>query len=276
MTMECRDVRPLTEAYLSEQLMIETMQAIVAHLARCSACRAEVDGLRRLRAATRAAVAGSADLDARPEFLATLGARVQADAARRGPAARPRRIWLAIAAGLLLTVAAGAGWRQWSITSLTALLEAAVGDHRFCALTFKLAEAPITLEEAARRYDVVNRALEAVEPSADPLSGGPLRVLERHSCVFDGRRFAHIVLRYKGQAVSLLVADAADQGARIWGIGPADDGAAVSLPVTDGFQVAAFRQSRHMVLVVSSLGQDDVADVARAMAGPVTRALAGV
>lgn len=274
--MECREVRPLIEAFVSEQLLVETTQTIVVHLDRCPACRAEVEGLRRLRAAARSAFAGSAALAARPEFLSALGSTLQAQAARPAPVSTSRRRWLAIAASLLLVAGAGAGWRQWSIASLTALLRAAVGDHRFCALTFKLTEAPITLEEAAQRYDVAYRALETVEPSADPLSGGELRILERHACVFHGQRFAHIVLRYRGKAVSLLVAEAADRGAGLWGAGPGGDGTTSALPVTDGFHVAAFRGSRHLVFVVSSLGQDDVQEVARAMTGPVTQALAGI
>ena len=140
----------------------------------------------------------------------------------------------------------------WS-ASLSALMHAAVGDHRFCALTFKLAERPIPLDEAARRYGGVYRRLDTVEPSTDTLSGGPLRIVERHSCVFDGRRFAHIVLRYKDTAVSLLVTDDPRPGVA-W----APDFAMIDehpspLPSADGFHVASFRGPRHVVFVVSSL-----------------------
>ena len=87
--------------------------------------------------------------------------------------------------------------------------------------------------------------------------------------MYDGRRFAHIVLQYKNETVSLLVTD---------DVRPSDGAASVSparLPVTDGFQVASFRGARQVVYVVSSLGQDDVQAVAQAMAGPVSRALSG-
>jgi anti-sigma factor RsiW len=272
MTMECRDVRPLVEAFVTEQLLVETTQAIEAHLDQCAACHAEVNGLRRLRAATQSAFLNAPALRARPEFLAALGARLQAETAPRP--ARMYRTWLALAASLLVAVAAGTGWRQWSVSNLTSLLNDAVGDHRFCAVTFRLLEAPIPLEEAAHRFDVVDRALETVEPSTASLSGGPVRIVERHSCVFNGRRFAHLVLRYKGQTVSLLVTEAADRGAGVWGLGPVDEGTTSAFPVTDGFHVTAFRRSRHVVFFVSSLGQDDVQEVARAMVAHITRALA--
>lgn len=260
--MECREVRQLAEAFVSEQLLVETTHAIVAHLERCPACRAEVAGLRRLRAAGQSAVANASELAPRAEFLASLTARLQDEATRRHP--RPTR-WLAVAAGLLLVVGLGFGVREWSLSNLSALLHAAIGDHRFCALDFKLAEEPISLEEAARRFDPVNRRLESIEPSTTILSGGPLRILERHSCVFEGRRFAHIVLGYQGQAVSLLVTT--DEG--LWTI-PA------GFPVTDGFHATALRGSKHVAFVVSALDEDAVHEVAAAMAEPVARALAGV
>ena len=263
MTMECREVRQLAEAFVSEQLLVETTHAIVAHLERCPACRAEVAGLRRLKAAGRSAFTSTPDLAARPEFISSLAARLQAEATRQRPA--HWMTWLGMAASLFLVLGLVLGVREWSLSNLSTLLHAAVGDHRYCALDFKLAEKPITLEEAARRFDAVNRRLESIEPSTTTLSGGSLRIIERHSCVFEGHRFAHIVLGYQGQAVSLLVTT--DEG--LWTI-PS------SFPVTDGFHTAAIRGPKHVAFVVSALGDDAVQEVAAALAAPVTNALAGV
>jgi hypothetical protein len=276
--MECREVRQLAEAFVSEQLLVETTQAVVAHLERCPACRAEVEGLRRLRAATRSALDGAADLAIDPEFAAALTSRLQAEAARPWSLRSPRRRWMAIAASVVLIAGAGWGLREWSASGLSTLMRAAVGDHRFCALTFKLAEPPIPLQEAARRHGGVYALFETVEPSTATLTGGTLVILERHSCVFDGRRFAHIVLRYRNEMVSLLVTDlVADDvrpGGALWGR-LTMTGTPIELPATDGFQVVAFRGPRHAVFVVSALSHEDVQEVAQAMAGPVSRALAG-
>ena len=82
--MECREARQLAEAFVSEQLLVETTRAIVAHLERCPACRAEVEGLRRARGATRVGVrCGAVDLAPRPEFAASSTSRLQAEAVRR-------------------------------------------------------------------------------------------------------------------------------------------------------------------------------------------------
>ena len=117
------------------------------------------------------------------------------------------------------------------------------GDHRFCALTFKLAERPIPLAEAAQRFGGVHALLAAVEPSTTTLSGGPLRVMERHSCVFEGRRFVHIVLLYKDEPISLLVPTDRDQlSSDIWRVGPPTDGRTAS-PSARGFM--SLRSAAH-------------------------------
>lgn len=273
--MECREVRPLIEAFVSEQLLVETTQAIVAHLERCPGCRAEVDGLRRTREAIRSAVETSVDLSPRAEFLSMLTARLQMEAARGRPARIRRRAWMAIAASLLVVVASAVGLREWSASTLAALLRAAVGDHQFCALTFKLAERPIPLAEAAQRFGGVTALLVGVEPVTTTLSGGPLGVMARHSCVFEGQRFVHIVLRYKDEPVSLLVATDQDQlSGGVWGIGPPTDGT-TAVTVSEGFHVASFRSAGHVVFIVSSLNDHDLHEVATAIGGPVSRALAG-
>src|SRR5262249_7444505 len=121
----------------------------------------------------------------------------------------PRYTWravLAIAATLLLTSGAVFGGRQWlGGTRFAELARAAAGDHQNCAVRFTLKEPPIALEEAAQRFDRAYASLVTFGPSPTRLAQGDLTVLERHACVFDGRRFAHIVLRYRGNLVSVLV-----------------------------------------------------------------------
>ncbi|MBW8868363.1 MAG: hypothetical protein JF610_13725 [Acidobacteria bacterium] len=202
--MECRDVRELTDSFLSEQLLVETTHDILRHLAQCPSCRAEIESRRRLRTALRGAFERSPELRATPEFLESVGRRVRdRQSSRSLRAARwSFRPLMAIAASLLLVSAVAFGGREWLGASL---LHAALGDHQNCAIRFRLKEKPISLEEAAQRFDPAYRSLVAVAPSPARLSGGELTVLERHSCVYDRRRFAHIVLRYRGTLVSVLV-----------------------------------------------------------------------
>ncbi len=131
------------------------------------------------------------------------------------------------------------------------------------------------LEQAAQQYDAAFRSLQTVEPVTTALPGGPLSVVERHSCVWEGVRFAHLVLRYKETLVSVVVAS--DAGAMAsWIPWPQLSHDPADVPSTaEGQQVASCRGAAHTVFVVSSLPAGDVQAVARVMEGPVSRALAG-
>jgi len=257
--MECRDVRELTDSFLSEQLLVETTHDILRHLSQCPSCRAETESRRRLRTALRGAFERSPELRATPEFLASVGRHVRERQSSRSvrAARRSLRPMMAIAATVLLAVAFGG--REWLGTSL---LHAVLGDHQNCAVRFRLKEKPISLEEAAQRFEPAYRSLLAVAPSPARLSNGDLTVLERHSCVYDGRRFAHIVLRYRGSLVSVLVTP--DRLARV-----------PSELAVDGTRVSSFRAGRFAAFVVSSASETETREIAAAVAGPVKNALAG-
>lgn len=268
MTDACRDARQLADAFVSGQLLVETAESIVGHLAGCMACRAEFEARRRLRDGLKEAFERSHALAPRPAFTAALEARLAAEAAAPVDGRRPWRQWGSLAAGMVVAVLLGLVVLRWLTPgTLDALAHLAAGDHQFCALTYKLEEEPISLEEAARS-DPALLALTTVEPAALDLAGHPLAIIERHACAFGGRRFAHLVVSYKGQAVSILVAaDAADDR------GPST---VRGLPSAAGFQMATFHGTSHVVFVVSSLPAGDVQAVARLVEAPVTRALAGV
>jgi anti-sigma factor RsiW len=261
--MECRDIRELADSFISEQLLVETTHDILRHLAQCRSCHAEIESRRRLRTAVRGAFERTPELRAGSEFLASIAQRVRQEESRR----RPRSGWrtaLALAAGIVLVVGAAFGVREWlGVSRFTALARAAAGDHQNCAVRYSLKERPVTLEEAARRFDPGYGALVAVAPSPARITGGELAVLERHACVFDRRRFAHIVLRYRGTLVSVLVTP--DRLGRV----PAE------LLTIDATHVASFRVGRFAAFVVSSVSDAETREIAAAVAGPLAVALNG-
>jgi anti-sigma factor RsiW len=272
--MECRDVREMADSFLAEELLTETNHEILRHLDTCPVCRKDLAARRELRAAVKRAFHNARNLDSSQEFMARLRTTLQ-DAAHKVPARRRIRLqaWWAVAATVLLVVALGLAYRgrDW-ITATGALARAAVGDHLNCALHFRLAEKPITLEEAARRYDVAYRVLESLPPNDVTTVAGTAHVLERHSCVYGGRRFAHVVLDYGGTRVSLLVT-AVDGSARL--ALPDEVLPHVSAGHVDDMSVVSFRTSRHMVFVVGDVAEADLVKLADAVAGPLYRGLAG-
>jgi hypothetical protein len=118
-------------------------------------------------------------------FMADVTARLKAQQQARGRSRTP--IWLALAAVLVVGIALGwAWWRVASSESFEAwakLAAHAAGDHRYCALQHALDEAPISLEEAARRYDPrYAHVREVVERSA-PVREGDIEVVGAHAAL---------------------------------------------------------------------------------------------
>ncbi len=152
----------------------------------------------------------------------------------------------------------------------TELARDAAGDHRDCAVHFRLAEKPIDLEVAGRKYDPVyinltNAVLS--EKGEVPLGA---EFVEAHSCVFEGRRFAHIILRYHGRLVSFLVTEIGDSSEAKASAALASQGAQViTCSQFDGYQVSCFQTARHAVFIVSDLPEGDNLALARAVAPSV-------
>jgi len=274
--MECRDVREMADSFLGDELLTETNHEILRHLASCPACRADLALRRELREGIRRAFQRAPDLAASPEFVARLRTTLQSHV-HQTPARRAVQSWgwWALAASLLLATGLGVAYRgrDW-IAATGAVARAAVGDHKNCALQFRLAEQPISLEDAAQRYGAVYRVLQQLPPDDVATAAGPAHVLERHACVYAGRRFAHIVFEYRGQRVSLLVTDVEARGPlplrgqtvpHVTSAGRIDD-----------MPVASFRMSRQIVFVAGDVAQPDLVKLADAVAAPLSRALAGV
>ena len=289
MSMSCREFRELIDSYLAEELLVETNHKMIRHLEGCGACRAELDDRRRLRARLKSAFSGSPDLHMPPAFVATLAARLRGAAPQPASGWQGLSSWWALAAGVALAAAVvgGGSLRRAAVEPLTRatadrltqavwqLARAAAGDHRDCALHFRLAESPIPLEEAARRFDPAYHALrEAVRATHADRGDVPIDIVEDHACVFEGRRFAHIVLRYRGQLVSVLVTGRDDRPVAAAARG-ASAPAIASLHGVEGFEAATFNAPRYVVFVVSALDARDTVAVARTIVDSMYQHLAG-
>jgi hypothetical protein len=256
--MECRNVRELANSFLAQELLVETNHELVRHLETCPACRADLASRKAVLERLRRAFAGAEELRPRLDFAAEMAARL-----------RPRetlsrrsllKSWSALAAGIFLAVGGGALIRdgRWR-AHIASVARQAAGDHQNCAIRFNLAERPIELAEAARRYGDPYPALATFELPAN--GGTPLTVLERHSCVYAGRRFGHVVLRSEGAVASLLVTD-----------GPAPS--SVILEPTNGAPaVASFPAGRFLAFIVADLDPSKVLRLAERIATPLSRHL---
>lgn len=152
----------------------------------------------------------------------------------------------------------------------TELAKSAVGDHRDCAIKFRLSERPIDLEVAGHKYDPVYINLTKAVLSQQGAAPLDAQFVEAHSCVFEGRRFAHIVLKYHGELVSFLVTDIEPtRGVQPQSVRRSADLQVITCSQFDGYQVSCFETARHAVFIVSELPEGDNLALARALAPPV-------
>ena len=270
--MQCREIRELADSFLSEQLLVETNHEVLRHLDGCAGCRSEMASRKALRAGIQKAFTSAESLRMDDEFRENMVSRLRAIAL---PKTRRQFLgaWRYVAAAAVLASATGAEIFLVSSKASAAARDAA-GDHRDCAILMRLDERPISLEDAATRYDASFRLLENTPADETTTPEGSLRVVRRHSCEFHGRRFAHVILQFRGQLVSLLVTGEDAQTTT-----PASGKGALPrlewLPPINGFRVASFKTPGHIVFLVSSLEKPELDEAAQLLVGPLYRQLAG-
>jgi hypothetical protein len=143
----------------------------------------------------------------------------------------------------------------------------AIGDHRNCALQFRLVRTPVPLEDAARQFDSAYRLLQSSPPDEFSTPDGDGRVIDRHSCAYGGHRFGHVVMRYHGRLVSLLIT--ASNAA-----GPTE--AAEPIPhvigrTPFGLTALAINGVHHAVMLVGDLPPSDLARLSAVVSAPLAQ-----
>jgi hypothetical protein len=307
--VRCQDFRAIADSYLSDELLTETNHDVINHLESCAGCRRELAARRQLRFSLRASFAYADSLQMPDEFAANLRCQLRVLALPQTNYSVPRlAAWLALAACVVLALGLGlrmmqrqpappqkivAGGQPRSKengasgprsspgspdedmvlrATMAEISGDAAGDHRNCAIHFGLTEAPIPLEEAALKYDPAYLNLSDVVSGRLKQLSGDMQVIESHSCVFNGRRFAHIVLREHASLISLLVtdlsrpADSANAGTQALNH---RDQTVMACSQSEGYETACFETARHAIFIVSDLTEGENLSLARLLAPSV-------
>ncbi len=307
--MQCRDFHEIADSYLSDELLVETNHDVIAHLEICADCRRELAARRELRTILRASFNGAEAPQIPNEFVSRLHSQLRAAVTSGAMALSVRaRAWM-IAAGFLVVVTLGvvAFWqrqrpqpvseladqRQPENTAavqpsegqprphriagdadaiLAGMSEVAAGDHRDCAIGHRLPDRPISLEEAARKYDRAYLDLTKTVTSQRDDFNEVIELVMAHACLFKGHWFAHIVIRHRGRLVSLLVTRVEEPN----GSAPPKEkllkdleGQVVACSTAEGYQISCFRTVQHAVFVVSDLEEGENLVLARRLAPAV-------
>lgn len=297
--MDCQEFKRLIDSYLGDELLVETNHDVLRHIENCRDCRDQLAAARNLRERLRDAVHAMPEGQISNTFAAKLTSELQNSALRPSLIERLKTVSgfgglrIAVAGfACVLIVLVGVFFMVKApdrsvavnpnnrIDERNTIIEAnktrladavtvawkelstqAIGDHKNCAVKFNLAEHPISLDEAAKKFGAVNKDIdkavfEAAKTAFDDKPESRIELLEAHSCLYNGRRFVHIVLRRNGKIISVLVTDT-------------DLPAETEAPVTDhtdgALNAAGFSIGRHAFFVVSEMDAADNAQIARAI-----------
>ena len=300
--MQCRDFREVADSYLSNELLVETNHDMIAHLEACAECRRELAARRELRARLRASFASAEKLRIRQRFADRLSKQLRTTATNEVTSLLSRRrVWIAIAACLLLAGAVAliamsplrtkAPAQVGSVAVkpidvppplataavdpdvvLATMSEVAAGDHRDCAINHRLPDRPIDLDEAGVKYDKAYLGLTKAVRLHLGDSNEVTKLVATHACLFKGRWFAHVILRYRGHLASLLVTRLEDSIGLSAKEKPAQvdqHGQVIACSTTAGYQISCFRTARYAVFIVSDLSEGENLALAREMSTSV-------
>jgi hypothetical protein len=133
-----------------------------------------------------------------------------------------------------------------------------------------LPDRPITLEEAARKYDRAYLDLTKAVMSHRDDFDEVMELVMAHACLFKGHWFGHIVVRYRGRLVSLLVTRLEDSsGIATSKLPKNQEGQFIACSTVGGYQISCFRTVHHGVFVVSDLKEGENLALARKLAPSV-------
>ena len=227
-----------------------------------------------MRNALRTAFNRAPELQPAGEFADRLRDQLRQAAVHRHHARTFSGRWFALAAAVALAAGVTAAiLLNRSSASIEALARDAIGDHRNCALKYRLVRMPVPLEEAAQRFDSAYRLLLSAPPDDISTPNGPANVVERHSCAYGARRFGHVILQYRGRVVSLLMT--ANRGAT-----GATQGAdalphVIGRPM-DGLSVVSVNGSHHAIVLVSDLENTELTELSRIVSLPLVQRVGSV
>ena len=285
----CEKTRKLLDAYVSNELLVETNQDVVRHLEGCPACTAEVEARALLRTRLRSAVNSQS---VPPELQVRVRQRIQAAESKRWPTAGWMR-WAAPAAAAACLVLAAGVWLnrpyeqmpaiadrpaqtsyiQKVSASVAAVLRVGLGDHIHCSVFRKYPENPPPVEQMEKDLGPQYQGLLPVVRAALP-SG--YRVVMGHECTYAGRKFIHLTMEKDGNLLSLVVARK-QEGETLEGLSAAARAGAVQIfqSAADRYQVAGFEAGNFFAYVVSDLKGKANLEVASTLAPSVHKFLVG-
>jgi len=276
----CETYRRYFDAYLDNELLVETNQDVVEHLESCADCTRLIESRVRIKQLLKNAVAA----EEAPAVLAEqLRHRFRA---RPGFFSRDTVRWMIAAAAVLALAIGGVETLRWGYVigvsqpagvvetvseRVQELLRVGLVDHVHCAIVLERWKRFISLEKM--KADSTQSALgpefidlvPAVQARLEPY----FKMVQEHRCTANHRQYIHLILTGdKGAIVSLVITEKRGES-----FAQADTVAVINasgLPIYRDRQgileIAGFESDKYLAYVVSNLNHDSNLNVASTIA----------
>ena len=272
---QCERTREQMDAYISNELLVETTAEVVKHLEGCEACRYELESRMRVRNALQRAVARETP----PEGLREAVHERLRNTQRRPFWAFRAPTWSLALAGIamvLIVAAVGLRWARFERANrmVTNVLTLGVSDHLHCAIRGH------NYPEVANPPDVLRKKLGAQYATLLPVVEKKLpgfQVLEAHICSVPGspREYVHFIARGQGTILSVILTKRDGETLPTGRLLVAKTFANVNFYEKQlrGMSVAGFQVGGYFGFVVSSLGRKEMGQLAERLAPALSTAL---
>jgi len=272
---QCERIRRHLDAYLSNELLVETTSEILRHLETCEACTQELGTRTRVRDFVRRA---ATNLMPPEELRLSIQRRLRQTQPGLWVGFRELN-WAVALAGIVVIVLGGLVTHEWvrvlrGRRIVAGVLALGVSDHVQCAIKGhnypEVANPPDVLRKKlgpqyAALLDVVHQNLPGFE------------VLEAHICSIPGssRKYVHFITRGRGTILSVILTK--NDGAQLPSGGSFRSAAAGHVNLyqahQQGMNVAGFESRGYLGFVVSDLDTNTTLQIADQLVPPLNAAL---
>jgi anti-sigma factor (TIGR02949 family) len=272
---QCERIRRHLDAYLSNELLVETTSEILRHMETCEACTRELETRTRVRDFVRRA---ATNLMPPEELRLSIQRRLRETQPGLWGGSRQLN-WAVALAGIVVIVLGGIVTREWvrvlrGRRIVAGALALGVSDHVQCAIKGH------NYPEVANPPDVLRKKLgpqyaALLEVVHQNLPG--FEILEAHICSIPGssRKYVHFITRGRGTILSVILTK--NDGAQLPGGGAFRSAAVGHLNLyqahQQGMNVAGFESQGYLGFVVSDLDTNTTLQIANQLAPPLNAAL---
>ncbi len=275
---QCERIRGQLDAYLSDELLVETTGEVTKHLSSCMECSRELESLMRVREALRQAV----EKKLPPEHLsAAVRSRVRKAQPSLFPFLHATPAWGIAMAGVAFVIFAAVAAQQWLKVRadrqlIATVLTLGLSDHLHCAINAhnypEVAHSPDQLaSKLGSRYSGLLPVVAAKLPGFE--------ILEAHICSVPGspRKYVHFIARGRGTILSVILTRRESERLPVSRFPVDGTSGGVDLYDTrlQGMSIVGFETRDYLGFVVSDLGRAEMVQIASPLAQPVRDTLDG-